>query len=81
MLQASLSTPATAHGAWTRLVTYLTVSPVPPTQPAAPATLATGWPRTCLPALTPHAQSTTALTATGQTVAHAKMGTVSVVTC
>ena len=74
---ASLSTPATTHGAWTRLVTYLTVWPAPQTQPAAPAILATGWPRTFHPVLTPRAQLITVLTATGQTVADAKTDTVS----
>ena len=74
---ASLSTPVTAHGAWTRLVTYLTVWPAHPTQPAAPATLATGYLQTCPPVKALHAISLTVLTATGQTVVDAKMDTVS----
>ena len=78
---ASLSILATAHGAWTRLVTYLIVLNAPPTQPAASATPATGWLQIWPLARTPHAISQTALTATCQTVADAKMGTVSAVTC
>ena len=81
MPPASLSTPVTAHGAWTRLVTYLTVWPAPLTQPAAPATLATGYLQTCLPARAPHAISQTALTVTERNVADAKTDTVSAVTC
>ena len=78
---ASLSILATAHGAWTRLVTYLIVLNAPPTQPAASVTLATDWLQIWPLARTPHAISQIALTATRQTVADAKKDTVSAVTC